>query len=43
MQYKEWLNEWLECYVKPTTKSKTYIRYSEIVRGHIIPKSAVMK
>ena len=38
MQYKEWLNEWLECYVKPTTKSKTYIRYSEIVRGHIIPK-----
>ena len=38
MQYKEWLNEWLECYVKPTTKSKTYIRYSEIVYGHIIPK-----
>lgn len=38
MQYKEWLNEWLECYVKPTTKSKTYMRYSEIVHGHIIPK-----
>lgn len=38
MQYKEWLNEWHECYVKPTTKSKTYIRYSEIVYGHIIPK-----
>lgn len=36
MQYKEWLNEWLECYVKPSSKQKTYIRYSEIVSGHIV-------
>ncbi len=35
MKYKEWLNEWLECYVKPSAKKKTYIRYSEIVSGHI--------
>ncbi len=38
MQYKEWLRQWLENYVKPTTKCKTYIRYSEIVRGHLVPK-----
>lgn len=36
MQYKEWLNEWLQCYVKPSSKQKTYIRYSEIVSQHII-------
>lgn len=38
MQYKEWLNEWLECYVKPSSKQKTYIRYSEIVSQHIVRK-----
>ncbi len=31
MQYKEWLREWLESYVKPSSKQKTYIRYSEII------------
>lgn len=36
MQYREWLMEWLECYVKPSSKQKTYIRYSEIVSQHII-------
>lgn len=36
MQYKEWLKEWLECYVKPSSKQKTYIRYSEIVSQHLI-------
>lgn len=36
MQYKDWLREWLESYVKPSSKQKTYIRYSEIVSGHII-------
>ena len=36
MQYKEWLHEWLECYVKPSSKQKTYIRYSEIILGHIV-------
>lgn len=36
MQYKEWLMEWLECYVKPSSKQKTYMRYSEIVSQHII-------
>lgn len=36
MKYQDWLQEWLECYVKPSTKQKTYIRYSEIVSQHII-------
>lgn len=36
MRYKEWLREWLECYVKPSSKQKTYRRYSEIVNGHIV-------
>ena len=34
MQYQQWLREWLESYVKPSSKQKTYIRYSEIVEQH---------
>ena len=36
MKYKEWLREWLESYIKPSSKQKTYIRYSEIVSQHIV-------
>ena len=36
MKYKQWLIEWLDCYVKPSSKQKTYTRYSEIVSQHII-------
>lgn len=35
MIYKEWLNLWLENYVKPSSKGKTFVRYSEIVSQHI--------
>ncbi len=35
MLYKEWLATWLENYVKPTSKSRTYTRYSELVRQHL--------
>ena len=38
MQYKIWLKEWLENYVEPSAKSRTFSRYSEIVEQHIIPK-----
>lgn len=38
MKYDDWLNTWLENYVKPTAKYKTYIRYSEIVSQHICPR-----
>ena len=32
MKVREWLPLWLENYVKPTAKEKTYIRYSEVVK-----------
>ncbi|MBQ7173087.1 MAG: phage integrase SAM-like domain-containing protein [Clostridia bacterium] len=38
MKYKDWLQEWLEHYIEPTAKIRTYNRYSEIVRQHLIPK-----
>lgn len=38
MKLKYWLNEWLENYIEPTVKTKTFIRYSEIVNQHLIPK-----
>lgn len=38
MLYKEWINDWLEYYVKPTVKDKTYNRYLEVSRQHLVPK-----
>ena len=38
MKYKDWLQEWLDHYIEPTAKIRTYNRYSEIVRQHLIPK-----
>lgn len=35
MKYSEWLNIWLENYVKPSTKQKTYLRYKEIVQKQL--------
>lgn len=37
MLYKDWLTEWLDYYVKPTTKERTYSKYRRIVENHIIP------
>ena len=34
MKYKLWLDEWLENYVKPSAKQKTYIRYRQIINKH---------
>ena len=36
MLYKEWLSNWLENYVKPSAKQRTYTRYKEIVEQHIV-------
>jgi len=36
MLYKEWLSNWLENYVQPSAKQRTYTRYKEIVEQHII-------
>ncbi len=38
MKYQEWLAEWLENYVRPTSKVKTYARYAQIVETHLIPR-----
>ena len=43
MKYKEWLNEWLKNYIKPTTKEKTYTRYAEIINKHIIPQIGLIE
>lgn len=37
MKYKDWLKDWLELYVKPTTKERTYLKYQKQVKIHIIP------
>ncbi len=37
MNYNEWIERWLEQYVKPTSKQRTYERYLELSRLHIIP------
>lgn len=37
MKYKDWLSEWLEHYVKPTAKIRTYERYRELT-VHIVRK-----
>lgn len=38
MIYKEWLKEWLEIYVRPTLKIRTFYRYTDIVKNHLIKK-----
>ena len=37
MKYTTWLNEWLENYIKPSAKQRTYERYRQIISLHIIP------
>ncbi|MCD7728718.1 MAG: site-specific integrase, partial [Clostridia bacterium] len=37
MKYKDWLNTWLELYVKPVVKIQTYDKYTRNVRVHIAP------
>lgn len=37
MTYKTWLEQWLVYYVKPSSKMRTYERYEQICKLHIIP------
>lgn len=37
MNYKDWLKDWLENYVRTTSKNKTFLCYSEIANNHIVP------
>ena len=43
MLYKEWLSNWLENYVQPSAKQRTYSRYKEIVEQHIISQLGKME
>ena len=38
MKYREWLKIWLENYIKPCVRERTYMRYEQIIRIHIEPK-----
>lgn len=37
MLYKEWLNEWLELYVKASTKERAYVKYRRQTEKYILP------
>ncbi len=37
MKYKNWLNDWLELYIKPTTKTRTYEKYKRQIELHVAP------
>ncbi len=37
MLYKEWLNEWLELYVKAATKERTYRKYRQQAEKYLLP------
>lgn len=38
MNYGEWLEEWLNCFVKPATKERTLARYGQQVNKYIRPR-----
>ena len=37
MKYTEWFNIWLENYIKPSSKQRTYDQYCKIAKIHILP------
>lgn len=37
MSYKNWLNEWLTHYIKPSSKQRTFGQYSRVAQIHILP------
>ena len=38
MTYKNWVEEWLTHYIKPSSKQRTYEQYCEIAKIHILPR-----
>lgn len=38
MKYKEWLSLWLENYIKPSSKQRTYNIYLQMIEKRIVPK-----
>lgn len=37
MFFKDWIERWLDCYVKPNVRHSTYVNYSGYLRDHVIP------
>lgn len=37
MNYGEWINEWLNNYVRTTSKQRTFERYRQTIETHILP------
>ncbi len=37
MKYQQWLDEWLESYVKPSAKARTYDNYVHLTVHHVTP------
>lgn len=37
MKYNQWLKQWLEFYIKPSAKERTYNKYARIAHNHISP------
>lgn len=37
MKYTSWLDEWMDNYVKLSSKSRTISRYTEIINRHLVP------
>ncbi len=38
MKYREWMEEWLDNYVMPSSKQSTYAHYEKTARNHIVAK-----
>lgn len=38
MKYTEWFNIWLENYIKPSSKQRTFEQYCKIAKIHILPR-----
>lgn len=38
MKYYDWLGEWLDCFVKPATKERTYSKYRGQIHNYISPR-----
>ncbi len=36
MKYREWLEEWLEDYIRPASKTRTYLLYRNIAEKHLM-------
>lgn len=43
MKYINWLNSWLENYIRPSVKVRTYERYKLIIEQHIRDKIGGME